>query len=164
MPVTNKYVTEIIINDVSDYEQITPVAGSSGQAGTGNAVEPPSIYTQAAKKIKGLVSYGTVSSIAGNLVSYEISKVTLQTGASEHEQKLNAYYGIGRKIVNIGAAYAIGGPIAGTAALVGTVVNTAVSYVQRQNTLNLQQEVENMSISLQNRRAGTRGRRWGNTE
>jgi len=48
--------------------------------------------------------------------------------------------------------------------LVGTVVNTAVGYVQRQNTLNLQQEAENMSISMQNRRAGTRGRRWGNTE
>lgn len=158
MPDTGNYVTTIIIK--TDGGSKSPVSGSKKtdeekyQEKWNNSLE---------KGLKGLVSYSAVSSTADNLITYEINQVELRTGAREMEQRMQTVYNFGKKALNTTVALGIGlatgnFPLVAIGA-VTSVFNSAISIAQKQRTIDTQQTVENVSINMQNERAGVQGRR-----
>lgn len=158
MPNTGKYVTTIIIKTEGGSK--SPVSGSKKtdeekyQEKWNNSLE---------KGLKGLVSYSAVSSTADNLITYEINQVELRTGAREMEQRMQTVYNFGKKALNTTVALGIGlatgnFPLVAIGA-VTSVFNSAISIAQKQRTIDTQQTVENVSINMQNERAGVQGRR-----
>ena len=158
MPDTGKYVTTIIIKTEGGSK--SPVSGSKKtdeekyQEKWNNSLE---------KGLKGLVSYSAVSSTADNLITYEINQVELRTGAREMEQRMQTVYNFGKKALNTTVALGIGlatgnFPLVAIGA-VTSVFNSAISIAQKQRTIDTQQTVENVSINMQNERAGVQGRR-----
>lgn len=158
MPDTGKYVTTIIIKTEGGSK--SPVAGSKKtdeekyQEKWNNSLE---------KGLKGLVSYSAISSTADNLITYEINQVELRTGAREMEQRMQTVYNFGKKALNTTVALGIGlatgnFPLVAIGA-VTSVFNSAISIAQKQRTIDTQQTVENVSINMQNERAGGQGRR-----
>lgn len=158
MPDTGKYVTTIIIKTEGGSK--SPVSGSKKtdeekyQEKWNNSLE---------KGLKGLVSYSAVSSTADNLITYEINQVELRTGAREMEQRMQTVYNFGKKALNTTVALGIGlatgnFPLVAIG-VVTSVFNSAISIAQKQRTIDTQQTVENVSINMQNERAGVQGRR-----
>mgnify|MGYP006911019625 FL=1 len=110
-----------------------------------------------------MVSYSAISSTADNLITYEINQVELRTGAREMEQRMQTVYNFGKKALNTTVALGIGlatgnFPLVAIGA-VTSVFNSAISIAQKQRTIYTQQTVENVSINMQNERAGVQGRR-----
>ncbi len=158
MPDTGKYVTTIIIKTEGGSK--SPVAGSKK---TDEEKYREKWNNSLEKGLKGLVSYSAVSSTADNLITYEINQVELRTGAREMEQRMQTVYNFGKKALNTTVALGIGlatgnFPLVAIGA-VTSVFNSAISIAQKQRTIDTQQTVENVSINMQNERAGVQGRR-----
>lgn len=114
---------------------------------------------------KGLVSYKAVSAFVNNLISHEISMVSLRTGAVEYEEKLRFAHQTVNKLVGIGVATAIGatgGPIGALVGFIGSTMYTAIGYAQNMDRLRAQESLENISIGMAATRAGISGRRGVN--
>lgn len=120
-------------------------------------------------KVKGLVSFSAIKSTADTIINYEISTVSLQTGATEYEQRLSTGYSVLSQTVGavgslVGAAV-VGGPAGAAVAAIGLAVSgvhKVIGIMQKERTLQLQQNLENVSIGMANIRAGTAGRRSTN--
>lgn len=158
MPDTGKYVTTIIIKTEGGSK--SPVSGSKK---TDEEKYREKWNNSLEKGLKGLVSYSAVSSTADNLITYEINQVELRTGAREMEQRMQTVYNFGKKALNTTVALGIGlatgnFPFVAIGA-VTSVFNSAISIAQKQRTIDTQQTVENVSINMQNERAGVQGRR-----
>ncbi len=158
MPNTGNYVTTIIIKTEGGSK--SPVSGSKK---TDEEKYREKWNNSLEKGLKGLVSYSAVSSTADNLITYEINQVELRTGAREMEQRMQTVYNFGKKALNTTVALGIGlatgnFPLVAIGA-VTSVFNSAISIAQKQRTIDTQQTVENVSINMQNERAGVQGRR-----
>lgn len=158
MPNTGKYITTIIIKTEGGSK--SPVSGSKK---TDEEKYREKWNNSLEKGLKGLVSYSAVSSTADNLITYEINQVELRTGAREMEQRMQTVYNFGKKALNTTVALGIGlatgnFPLVAIGA-VTSVFNSAISIAQKQRTIDTQQTVENVSINMQNERAGVQGRR-----
>ena len=164
MAENNSYHIYIHLDDFANESAVAnPGTGSTG-------IDAPSSGDAASDKFvskaKKMVSFAAVASSADKLISYNISQVNLQTGATEYEQRLNAAYSLGKQFVGAGAALIggalMGGPAGFAVAAIGIVssgINQLISYEQRKQTLQTQQSLENITIGMQNVRAGTTGRR-----
>ena len=148
---------EIVVRFKSD-GKISPIAGSGTTptdtgGGTGGV-------SDARKAIgKGLISYRSyVKPFVNQLVSQQISTVSLRTGAQELQDRLSFGYQMVQSGVNMVESIAIGAMMGGAAgAVVGavtSVVTTAISYANKQQTINLQRDVENASLNNMAVRAG----------
>ena len=140
------------------------VSGGGGNVtGTEQAQQPSKTEQGAVNAVKGMVSFAAVRGFANNLISYEISQVSLRTGAKEYEQKLQFAQQVGNQGINIGLAtaggFAAGGPIGALVGFVGSTLYTAISYAQNANTIETKQNLENISIGMASVRAGVSGRR-----
>lgn len=143
----------------------------SGQtSASGDAEKTTQTATGAEKMIRGMVSYGAARTFANTLISYEISQVSLRTGAVEYEQKLQFLYEVGNKVLNIGTATVagakmgsaggpIGAAIGAAIGFIGSTVYTAIGYAQNANTIATKRNEENQSIYYAALRAGVSGRR-----
>lgn len=112
------------------------------------------------------VSFATMAATADRIVSTAISEVSMRTGANEYEQRLDATYSAGKSIIGAGAALAIGAAT-GTLPVVAlgmvmSSINKALSISQKATQLNMAHSLEDISINMQNIRAGTSGRRSNN--
>lgn len=120
----------------------------------------------ALKAAQNLVSFATVASTADKVITNAISQVNLRTGAMEYEQRLDTVYSAAKQIIGAGAALAIGAATgnlpAVAAGMVASSVSTILSIAQKEITLQMGQSLENISIEMQNVRAGTSGRRGPN--
>ncbi len=108
-------------------------------------------------------------SLANNLVSYEISQVSLETGATEYEQRLETVHSIVQSVGGAGVALVSGaiegGPVGFAAALAGVAfagINKIIGIEQRRQTLAASQALEDVSIGMARVRAGIGGRRGNN--
>ena len=133
-------------------------ASTIGGPSDGNVTE-----TDAMNAAKRIVSFATMAATADRLVSTVISEVDLRTGANEYEQRLNAVYTAGKKIIGAGAALAIG-VATGTLPVVAlgmvmSSVNRALSISQKATQINMLHSLEDIAINMQSIRAGTSGRR-----
>ena len=91
-------------------------------------------------------------------ISYEISTVSVRTGRTEEQQRRQFAYDMGSKIFSAAESIAMGAILGGLpGALIGlgmSAVQMIVSYSQAQNTIDISRNAENISIGLQNMRAG----------
>lgn len=115
------------------------------------------------KGVKGLVSYASVKSTAEQLITAEIGRVELRTGAAEYQQRIQTVYSVGSSVVNSAGAIGIGAATGNLPlVLIGTAtkaVSWLIGGIQRQIELNLKQAGEDISIGMATQRASTNGRR-----
>lgn len=144
----------------------TPVVSGTGGTVTGTTQEKASVSKTeqgAINAVKGMVSFAAVRGFANNLIGYEISQVSLRTGANEYEQKLQFAQSVVNQGLNIGMATAggaiAGGPIGALVGFIGSTLYTAIGYAQNANTIATKQNLEDISIGLASVRAGVSGRR-----
>lgn len=121
--------------------------------------------TNTEKAMKNLVSYGSIKHTADKIVSYQIGTVEIRTGAREYEQKLQFGYQVGSKILNtavmIGGAAATGNLPLAVIGVATSAISTGFDIWQRQNTININENREDIAIAMQIKRAGNLGRRNG---
>lgn len=140
--------------------------GSGGRSGSAQSEDGGGSAKNIQRAAKRLVSYATVSATANKLISYSIGQVSLQTGATEYEQRLQTRHSIAKQVVDTGVSLGIG-ISTGTwplvlAGLLVSGVSKAINVVQKQNTLRTEKNLEDITISMQRVRAGTTGSRGGN--
>ena len=109
--------------------------------------------------VKGYVAYKHyVSPFVKQAISYQIGTVALNTGRVEEQQKLQFAYNVGSKALSLAESVAIGAMVGnvGGAIVGGTVslVTMGVSFVQKYETLAKQRSLEDITLGLQNARAG----------
>lgn len=151
------------------------IAGTTGdnQKDTTPGSDSESRAEKTTKQAAGYVAYKRyISPFIKQAISYEISTVSLRTGKTEYQQRLQFAYDMGSKVVGLaenmitGFLISGGNPIGAVIGAGVSVIQTAVQYAQAQNTLNLENSKESISIGLQNVRAGgsvaaTNGSRGG---
>ena len=140
------------------------VSGGGGNVtGTEQAQQPSKTEQGAVNAVKGMVSFAAVRGFANNLISYEISQVSLRTGAKEYEQKLQFAQSVGNQVTNVlmatGFGFKYGGGLGATAAFATSSIYTLIGYAQNINTIETKQNLENISIGMASVRAGVSGRR-----
>lgn len=140
--------------------------GSGGRSKAAQSEDGGGSAKNIQRAAKSLVSYGTVSATANKLISYQISQVSLQTGAAEYEQRLQTRYSVAKQVVDTGVSLGIG-IATGTwplvlAGILVSGVSKAIDISQKQNTLRTEKNLEDITISMQRVRAGTTGSRGGN--
>ncbi len=112
-----------------------------------------------------MVAYPMGAVVADSLINYQINTVSLRTGNNEYEQRLQFGYSAAKKGIGMGAA-ALVGLATGNPMVIGGVIamgiSKALNISQRINTLQMEENLENVSIGMANVRAGTAGRRSPN--
>lgn len=150
------------------YEIIIKNAGGGGtespiSAGADIGDKTPKSSNNNLGALKKVVSYGFAKSLIVKAVNHEVSLVELRTGSNELQQRADLYNGIRQQAFGIVEMAVLGGGIGGIGgAVVGATVgllNTVIGIAQRQDTINLQRNVENISLQRQYVRAGARGSR-----
>lgn len=165
----NPYVIKIVLPDENNE---SAMAGANSASTGGNSENKGSfgnVVEAVGKKVKQMVSFAAVKSTADQLINYHIGTVSLRTGATEYEQRSSVVYSTVSQTVGAVGSLIMGGIMGGPAGLAVAAIGIAASGIQKligitqkENTLRLQESVENVSISMQNVRAGTVGRRGGN--
>lgn len=145
----------------SSSEQSAPSSSGGGNDGAITAKQ----VVSGAKKILAMTG---IKQIADSVISYEISSVSLRTGASEYQQKVQFAYSEGMQAASSVGAIAMGAIMGGPAGAAIAAAGVGLSYVmkfigwaQNENTIQIEQNREDVSIVMQNIRAGALGRRNG---
>ncbi len=157
----NEYIIRVINNSEGE-------AGPVTDAGTGtkkdSAGEEKSYWAKSAESAKSaarrIVSVSTAGMIADKLVSYEISTVSLRTGATEYEQKLQFGYSTLKQTAVPLVVGAVTGGLPG--AIIGglfSFVMQGISWAQNAQTIDYNRQLENISIGMASVRAGVTGSR-----
>lgn len=120
-----------------------------------------------AEKLLGKVfGYQRMKSVATNAIGYSVSTVKLRTGSTEAQQRASFAYSVGMQAFNIGESVAVGamagGLIGAAIGAVLSVADTAISYAYKQNTLNIQNQLENTTQDITSQRATVSGSRYQN--
>lgn len=163
----NEYVIRIDLSGVAeDKSAMSLPDGASGSTGSAEAMSKTE--RGVVNAVKGMVSFATVKATADRLAAFEISQVSLRTGAEEYQARQETTFSIISQSVGAGAglvaAGIAGGPAGLAVAAVGLIfggVQKAISIAQKQQTLNTERSLENISIGMASVRAGLTGRRNG---
>ena len=170
MAADNEYSIKIVLPEEDNQSAMAGANNAStGGTGGGNNDGIGDVVSAVGKKAAKMVSFSSVKSTADQLATYAISTVSLRSGAAEYEQRMSTVYSIGSQVVGAAGTLVTAGAVGGPAGLAVAAMSIAangisklIGIAQKQNTLNLQESVENVSIGMQNVRAGTAGRRGGN--
>ena len=157
----------------SETETETPVAKSSTDMGSGSGGTGSGDGALSARDVvrgaKKLMAYTGIKQIADSYISFEVSNVNLKTGASEFQQRLQFVYNEGSQAASsVGAVamgFIMGGPAGAGIAAAGVGLSYLMKFIgwqQNSVRLDLEQNLENVSIGMANIRAGTAGRRSPN--
>lgn len=158
----NSYV--IILKNETSNSESSPIASPSGggsdspKSGT-NAPQTTKGNAMATNIVKGLVAYNTyVKPFVSQVIGHQINTVALRTGADEVQQRLQFAYEIGSAALGIGASILTGAAIGNVpGAIIGAVVgvtSTIMNYANKAQTIQLQSNLENITIRGLNIRAG----------
>lgn len=134
-------------------ESISPEAGKPGTTQSKDT----------ATLVAGIVATKKVKQYIDRAVNYNISTVSLRTGSSREQQQQQFAWNIASGALDLGLSIATGfavGNVAG--AVIGgavSLINKGISIAQRENTINLEQSIENVSITQTRIRAGAYGSR-----
>ena len=153
----------------SESAEKSPVAASSAETGASSPSGGSTDASLSAKDVvsgaKKVVAMTGIKQIADSVISYNISTVSMRTGASEYQQKLQFAYSEGMQLASSVGAIAMGavmGGPAGAAVAVGlSYVMKAIGWAQNANTIQIAENREDISIQMQTVRAGALGRRNG---
>lgn len=156
----------ITIQNTTDQTQ-QPIAGNNGKASDSTPTAPTnSVAPSATSKsggnsssLKRLIAVkGIVAPVVDTLVSHRISTVAVRTGAAEQQDRLSFAYSMGKQIASVALSTALG---AATGNLPGALIgfalgvgNAAISYGNKVNEIQLQNDVENVGLGFMDIRAG----------
>lgn len=162
----NEYVIRIKM-DGSSGKSSGPVTDPSGSSATDEGSSEKSYWAKSADSAKSaaqrIVSTGTAIAVADKLISYEISSVSLRTGATEYEQKLQFGYSTFKSTALPLIMGAVTGGLPG--AVIGGLFSLAmqgITWAQNAQTISYNKQLENISIGMASVRAGVTGSRSTN--
>ena len=167
MAESNEYsITLHIDGEVASTGSSEAVAGASTPSSTASAKASASkgaTSVNAKSAMQAMTAYHTIKSFAVQQINYQVSTVELRTGSKDLQEKANFTNQIIQKGIGIAeltvAGAVVGGLPGALAGLALSTAHTAIGYAQRQNTLNLQESLENRSIEMMRIRAGSLGSR-----
>lgn len=155
---------KIVISAENLQDAKSPIAGDNKSSDTEKG---KGLLTKEGARTFGkvMVAYGTVKSFATQIANHEVSMVELRTGSREQQERANFTYQLAQSGMGL-LEGAIGGAMVGglPGFIIGTVLSvahTAIGYAQRQDTLNMQRDLENSSLGMNYIRAGANGSRRG---
>ena len=162
MPIgKNEYVIHIRTNAKRGN---TPVTNPATDTSTDEGGETKGYWAKSAESAKSaaqkIVSGATAIAVADKLISYEVNSVSLRTGATEYERKLQFGYSTFKQTVLPLAIGAATGGLPG--AVIGGLFSLAmqgISWTQNAQTIRYNQNLEDISIGMANIRAGVTGSR-----
>lgn len=161
----NVYRIEIDLSNFPDKNSPVSNTGEESSQETSSSISAK----QAVRAAKKVVAMTGVKRLADAYVNYTVSTVALKTGATEYEQKLQFITSeVSQGVGAIGAIAggALFGGLAGAAvAAAGVAVNYAMKGVQwslNADRLKLEQNLENISLRMQQTRSGFAGSRGEN--
>lgn len=154
---------EIILrNDTGGGGSRSPIAGDSRKSDTekGKGL----LSKEGAKAFaQGLVAYRTLKSFGTQILTHEVSLVSLRSGSNEMQERAQFVYEVGNQGIGIlestATAAAVGGWVGAAVGFILSTAHTLVGFSQKQDTINVQRTVEGQSLQLNYIRAGTRGSR-----
>lgn len=111
----------------------------------------------------GMVAYGTVKSFATQILNHEVSLVQLRRGSNELQERANFINQMAQKGLGIMESVVGGALVGGVGgALVGLTLSAtheAISIAQKQQTIELNNTIENIGLNMNVIRAGANGSR-----
>lgn len=163
-------VYEIRITLPQGTEKESAVAKSAANTSTGqDSREPSTTAKDMIGMAKTVVAYTGAKRIAESYISYNINTVSLRTGATEYEQKLQFAYNEGSRaagsIASIAMGAAVGGLPGATIAAVGvglSYIMKAIGWAQNAEKIQMQKDLEDVSLQMQRARMGISGSRGNN--
>lgn len=147
----------------------TSDAGSSSSAASPRGNTKKTVPDTAPPPIRQLAgmgaAYGIAKSAMSKIVTHTINTVSLRTGQTEYQQRLQFQYEIASRGFNILESVVVGamvgnapGAILGAATSLGSALH---DLYNRSDTLRISRNLENISIGLADIRAGARADRQG---
>lgn len=122
----------------------------------GKKEEPPLTVSEA--MAEAMVAYRQIKPFITSAISHEVSLVELRTGSKELQEKANfinhAIQQGTSMLENIALGALVGGGAGAALAASMSVIQSIVGFAKNQQTLNIQQSVENRSLDMQIVRAG----------
>lgn len=160
MAANNRY--EFVFKNETETEskkKKNPVAGNGSEAKENGGQGEGQGGKDTKKAIaKGIVVYRTAKSFVNQVVSHNVSTVSLRTGSEELQQRLSFAYEVGQKAFGMVESVFIGAAVGNLpGAIIGgllSAAHTAISYAQKAETISLQRPVESVSLRNQQIRAG----------
>lgn len=159
------------INDTTEDAPVKAVTGGGNGVGgeTGAGATKGEAYAR--KMVKRLVSVGTIVHTADQIISHQHATISLQTGAQEYGQRASYAYQKGSSFMKsvVMGAYAGGvaaGPV-GVAAGISVAAllnigNETMNYFLRNDEIQKQKDLEDISRRMRMQRATVSGRRYSN--
>ena len=118
---------------------------------------------KAKKVITGAMLYRTGKALVRSQIGHEISTISLRTGQTELQQRYEFANRIAESVFDVGESIAIGASVGkGWGAVIGAVIGIGsklVGLVHKQDTYNLNQQLEQETLWRNNIRAGVAGSR-----
>ena len=118
---------------------------------------------KAKKVITGALLYRTGKALVRSQIGHEISTISLRTGQTELQQRYEFANRITESVFDVGESIAIGASVGkGWGAVIGAVIGIGsklVGLVHKQDTYNLNQQLEQETLWRNNIRAGVAGSR-----
>ena len=159
---SNEYIIRIPLP--TDSQSSGPVSATQISNGGGDTSEQKGYMAKSAESaksaVKQIVSYGTAIAVADKLISYDISTVSLRTGATEYEQKLQFGYSMAKQTLLPAAIGLATGGLPG--AIIGGLFSFAmqgITWAQNSQTIQYNKQLESISLRMANTRAGVTGSR-----
>lgn len=153
-----------IINDTSEKSPVKAVTGNEKSAGGETSEDEATKGEKVLNSlVKRVVSVGAIVHTADQILSHQHSTISLQTGAQEYGQRASYIYQKAGGFVKTVAMGALAGGLPG--AVVAGVLNVgsnAVSYLFKQDILQKEKELEDISRRMRMMRATVSGRRYSN--
>lgn len=153
----------IFKNETSDGEEANlPVAGTP--TSSDNAQQKHASISKGRQIVgAGLVAWHQVKPWIVKVASHTVNQVELRTGRSEWAQKIQFGYSLVSKGVglleNIGMGYAAGKVPGAVIGAMTSIASTVVDYIQKQDNINLEKSLENITLQQNRIRAGVGGSR-----
>ena len=118
---------------------------------------------KAKKVITGAMLYRTGKALVRSQIGHEISTISLRTGQTELHQRYEFANQIAESVFDVGESIAIGASVgSGWGAVIGAVIGIGsklVGLAHKQDTYNLNTQLEQETIRRNNTRAGVTGSR-----
>jgi hypothetical protein len=133
---------------------LSPIAGSYGKS------KDTKENNTTAKDflVRGWMSLEQVAKYAKRAISHEISMVSLRTGETERQQKMQFTYDILERVcgtaMNIGVGAATGNIVGAVVAAAYEAINIAINIKQKLDRYDTARSLENMSLGLARARSG----------
>nr|DAR84809.1 MAG TPA: hypothetical protein [Caudoviricetes sp.] len=150
----------ITIKNATRQKHSSPIAGNTNSSNTNTEKNIEAEKKMSREDLTGYFAYKRyISPFVKQAISYGISTVSVRTGRTEHQQRLQLAYDVIGKVsgmaenIWLGFALSGGNPVGALVGAAVSTLNTIVGYAQSSNTLDINRNAENISIGLMNVRA-----------